>query len=133
MRNNTWCETQGWVLGHTEISALQTTSNADPRLLCSLLAGFWNTLLCRHSIATSSKARIFHRDQCGDLWSCSSWLQRCFWAAGDELQKVAARTEPCRTPGCSHAGSGQDVPSEVSTHRLRMVPRGSCPQLLSLP
>lgn len=65
MRNNTWCETQGWVLGHTEISALQTTSNADPRLLCSLLAGFWNTLLCRHSIATSSKARMIPQ---GSMW-----------------------------------------------------------------
>lgn len=53
-----------------------------------------------------AKPEWFHRDQCGDLWNCSSWLQRCFWAAGEELQEVATRTEPRHTSGCSHAGSG---------------------------
>lgn len=41
MRNNT-CETQGWVLGHTEVSALQTMSSADLGLQRSLCAGFWH-------------------------------------------------------------------------------------------
>lgn len=65
MRNNTCGETQGWVLGHTEVSALQTMSNADLGLQCSLFAGFWNTLLCRHGIATSSKARMISQ---GTRW-----------------------------------------------------------------
>lgn len=65
MRNNTCGETQGWVLGHTEVSALQTMSNADLGLQCSLFAGFWNTLLCRHGIATSSKARMISQ---GTKW-----------------------------------------------------------------
>lgn len=39
-----------------------------------------------------AKPEWFHS---GDLWSCSSWLQWCFWAAGDELQEVSARMEPC--------------------------------------
>lgn len=65
MRNNTCCETQGWVLGHTEVSALQTMSSAGLELQCSLFAGFWNTLLCRHGIATSCKARLILQ---GSMW-----------------------------------------------------------------
>lgn len=65
MRNNTWCETQGWVLGHAEVSALQPMNNAGLRLQCSLFAGFWNTLLCRQGVATSSKARMIPQ---GSMW-----------------------------------------------------------------
>lgn len=126
MRNNTWCETQGWVLGHAEVSALQPMNNAGLRLQCSLLLAFGTHCSAGKALPLPAKPEWFHRDQCGDLWSCSSWLQQCFWAAGDEPQEVTARTKPHCTSSCYHAGSGQDVPV-VSTLHLRMVPRGSCP------